>query len=204
MGWDYLPDTEALEALYGTPSLAATIKVADHLTPEYRAWVEAARFCALATSGPEGLDCSPRGDDGPVLTVLDPRHIALPDRRGNNRIDSLRNIQRDGRVALMCLYPGSGTVIRINGQARITADADALARFEMRGALPRSLVVIAVEEVYFQCARAVMRAGLWSGAEAPLTDLPSVGQLLDSMSKGEIVGADYDAAWPARAEKNMW
>ena len=123
---DWIEDIAALEALYGTPGEASLVKVTDRLTPEYRAWIEAAPFCALATLGPEGLDCSPRGDDGPVVQVVDARTLALPDRRGNNRLDSLRNIVEDGRVALMFMVPGANTVVRLNGRAWLTADAEML------------------------------------------------------------------------------
>jgi PPOX class probable FMN-dependent enzyme len=199
-----ITDVADLRAIYpDAPTLAATVKVAHRLTPAYRAWIEAAPFCALATAGPEGLDCSPRGDDGPVVRVIDDTMLALPDRRGNNRIDSLLNILRDPRVALMFLIPGSGTVIRVNGRAAITAD-DALCRsFAREGAAPRSVVLVSVGEVYFQCARAVLRAGLWRGAPVP-AGLPAPGAILEELSAGGIDGAAYDAAWPARAAKTMW
>ncbi|MEM8786990.1 MAG: pyridoxamine 5'-phosphate oxidase family protein [Pseudomonadota bacterium] len=201
-GW--IDTLEGLEARYGTPGLASTVKVADRVTPEYGAWIEAAPFCGLATVGPEGLDCSPRGDDGPVVTVLDDTTLALPDRRGNNRIDSLRNIIRDPRVSLMLLVPGSGTVIRVNGTARLSVDRALLTRFAMDGTEPRSVIVITVGEIYFQCARAVKRAGLWQGGFVDAATLPTPGQILEAMSKAEIDGTAYDAAWPARAEKTLW
>ncbi|MHA3979638.1 pyridoxamine 5'-phosphate oxidase family protein [Halovulum sp. GXIMD14794] len=200
-GW--IEDTAALEALYGTPKPPSTVKVADHVTPEYREWIEASPFCALCTIGPEGLDGSPRGDDGPVVTVLDERTLALPDRRGNDRIDSLRNIVRDPRASLMFLIPGSGTVIRVNGTARITADPAMLERFTIYGKAPRSVVVIAVKEVYFQCARAVMRARLWEGGIADPAGLPTPGRILEAMSRADIDGADYDKNWPGRAARSM-
>ena len=195
---------EALEAIYDAPpSTASMVKVAARLTPAYRAWIEAAPFCALATVGPEGLDCSPRGDRGQVSHVLDPEHLAIPDRRGNNRLDSLRNIVRDPRVAVMYMIPGSDTVIRVNGKAEIRDDADLLARYARDGMAPRSVIVIAIGEVYFHCARAVMRAQLWSGVQEP-GDLPSVGQILQDMTAGDIDCASYDADWPGRAARSLW
>lgn len=193
---------EDLEALYGTPRPPSLVKVVDRLTPEYRAWIEAAPFCAMATVGPEGLDCTPRGDEGQVVFVEDEKTLALPDRRGNDRIDSLRNIIRDPRISLMFLIPGSATVIRVNGTAQISADVDLLGRFEKLGKLPRSVILVTIGEVYFQCARAVMRADLWNGADAP--DLPGPGKILAAMSKGEVGGEAYDREWPARAAKSMW
>ncbi len=201
-GW--VRDLAGLRAIYAdAPTQAATAKVAHAITPAYRAWIEAAPFCALATSGPGGLDCSPRGDRGPVVRVLDDRTLALPDRRGNNRIDSLENIVADPRVALMFLVPGSGTVIRVNGRARIATAPGFCAGFAVDGAAPRSVIVVTVDEVYFQCARAVLRAGLWSGAPVP-EGLPSPGAILDEMTAGGIDGGAYDAAWPARAAATMW
>ncbi len=201
----FIETTAELEAHYGTPGTAATVKVADHVTPQYRAWIEASPFCALATSGPGGLDASPRGDRGAVASVLDPRTVALPDRRGNDRVDSLRNIVADPRVAAMFLIPGSGTVIRVNGRARITVDDAFRERFAVEGKAPRSVVVIAVDEVYFQCARAVMRAGLWTTESWPdIAALPSIGEILASLSDGGIDGANYDAGWRVRAAGTMW
>jgi uncharacterized protein len=194
---------DELEALYGTPGEAARIKVTPHLTPAYRSWVERSRFCILTTVGPEGTDASPRGDDGPVVTILDARTLALPDWRGNDRIDSLRNIVRDGRVSLMFMVPGSNNVIRVNGTAQLSADADLRARFARDGALPRSIAIITIAEVYSQCARALIRSGLWTSGDQS-AGLPSVGTMLREISEGGIDGAAYDAAWPIRAAKTMW
>ena len=199
---DYVNDIAALEALYGTPGQPSLRKVADHLTPLYRKWVMASRFAVLTTVGEGGTDGSPRGDDGPVVTELDPKTLAMPDWRGNNRLDSLRNIVTDGRVSLMFMVPGSNTVVRINGVARLTADKDLRARFERKGRLPATVIVIRIGEVYTQCARAVMRAGLWSRDDAE--GLPTPGEILAEVSSGEEGGAEYDAAWPARAAKTMW
>ena len=198
----FIEDEAALEALYGAPGPVATRKVASRLTPAYRAWIEASRFAVLATVGPEGTDASPRGDDGPVARVADERTLWLPDWRGNDRIDSLRNAVRDGRVSLMFMVPGSGNVIRVNGRARLSADPDLLARFERGRARPRCVMVIAVGEVYFQCARAILRSGLWSGER--VADLPSAGAMLAQASEGDEGGPGYDAAWPARAARTMW
>lgn len=194
---------DKLEALYGQPTAPSLVKVASHLTTQYKAWIEASPFCALATVGPEGTDCTPRGDDGQVAFVEDDLTLALPDRRGNNRIDTLRNIVRDPRCSLMFLVPGSSTVLRVNGRGRIVADAKRLETFCMSGAGPRSVILVEIEAIYFQCARAVMRAGLWGGRSAPDT-LPSPGEILDEMSGGAINGPAYDAEWPERAAKSMW
>lgn len=196
-------ETELL-AHYGTPKPPSLVKVSRHVTPEYRAYIEASPFCALASVGPEGLDCSPRGDDGPVVHVVDETTLAMPDRRGNDRIDTLRNIVRDPRVALMFLIPGSGTVMRVNGTARITADADVCARYEKGGKAPRTVVLVTVGEVYFQCARAVMRSALWQGGFTDPATLPTVGAMLEVLSRREIEGKAYDADWASRAPGTLW
>lgn len=193
---------EQLEILYGTPKAPSLVKVADHVTPEYGAFIKAAPFVALSTVGPEGLDCSPRGDNGQVVFIEDDKTLSLPDWRGNDRIDSLRNIIRDPRVSLMFLVPGSNTVVRVNGQGRISDAPDLLQRFAKSGKVPRTVLLVTIGEIYFQCARAVMRAGLWDGKSAPA--LPSAGDILASMTGGEVGGAEYDKTWPTRAEQTLW
>ncbi len=200
---DYLEALGDLEAIYGVPQAASTTKVADRLIPEYRTWIERSRFCILSTVGPEGTDASPRGDDGQVVRILDDRTLALPDWRGNDRIDSLRNIVRDGRVSLMFMIPGSVNVVRVNGRARVTADAGLCGSYARAGKAPRTVTVIALEEVYFQCARALLRSRLWAGQDES-AGLPTPGQILAAMTAGKVGGAAYDAEWPGRAAKTMW
>ncbi len=195
---------EALKALYGDVGEASLIKVTKVLTPDYRQMIEASPFVALATVGPEGLDCSPRGDLGGVVRVRDEATLLLPDWRGNNRIDSLLNIVRDPRVALMFLVPGSTTTMRINGKAVVSADPALLESFEMDGKHPRSVTVIAIEEVYFQCARALIRSELWNPERfADPKELPTAGALLKS-AKADFDKDTYDREWAGRAAKTMW
>lgn len=194
-----------LEALYGLPGDASLFKEIGRLTPEYRTIIENAPFVALATSGPEGLDCSPRGDRGQVVFVEDDRTLLLPDRRGNNRTDSLKNIIGDPRVGLMFLIPGSGTTLRVNGSAEVRTDADLCARFAVDKQPPRSVIVIHIEAVYFQCARAIVRAQLWDTARrVDPKSLPTPGQILASLSEGKIGGEEYDKSWPERAARSLW
>lgn len=197
----------ALEALYpDAPVSAATVKVADRVTADYATLIAASPFAALATVGPEGLDCSPRGDlAGFVRVAGDGATLLLPDRRGNNRIDSLRNIVRDPRVALLFLIPGSGTTLRVNGRAVISAEGALLDSFTHEGGRPRSVTVLTVAEIYFQCARAIVRSGLWDPARhVDPASLPTPGQILARMTAGEVGGEAYDSGWPERAAKTLW
>ena len=200
---DFITTVEDLEAHYGTPGAPSLRKVARQMTPLYRKWIMASRLCMLTTVGPEGTDDSPRGDDGPVVLELDPGTLALPDWRGNNRIDSLRNIVRDGRVSLMFLVPGSNNVIRVNGTAQVTADAAMLARFDKEGKQPRTVIVIKIAEIYSQCARALMRARTWTSGDES-ADLPSMGDILAEQTAGEEGGRTYDEEWAPRAAQTMW
>jgi len=199
---EFIADIESLQRLYGTPGQAAQIKVMHRLIPTYRAFLERSRFCVLTTVGPGGTDGSPRGDEGPVVAVLDDQTLALPDWKGNDRIDSLTNIVVDGRVSLIFLIPGSSLAMRINGTARLTEDATLRDRFRRGEARPRTVIVIDLAEVYPQCARAVMRAQLWSGDQSE--GLPTLGQMLSEITSGGFDGATYDAEWQGRAEKTMW
>lgn len=199
---DYITDIATLETHYDAPGEASLVKVAGQLTPHYRDWIMTSRFCVLGTVGPEGTDASPRGDDGPVVQELDAHTLLLPDWRGNHRIDSLRNIVRDERVSLMFMVPGSTNVVRVNGRARISADTKLRARFERRGIQPATVIVIRIGEIYIQCARAVMRAGLWKRDDSDA--LPTAGDILTEMTSGAFDGASYDTEWPARAARTMW
>jgi PPOX class probable FMN-dependent enzyme len=193
-----------LKAIYGDSSEASIAKVTRVLTAEYRQMIEASPFVALATVGPEGIDCSPRGDLGGVVRIEDERTLALPDWRGNNRIDSLLNIVRDPRVALMFLVPGSTTTMRINGRAVISVEPGLLESFEMDGKHPRSVTVITIDEVYFQCARALMRSDLWNPAHfVDPKSLPTPGTLLKA-AKADFDKETYDREWADRAAKTMW
>tara|TARA_R110002110_G_scaffold291177_3_gene505187 strand:+ start:74 stop:676 length:603 start_codon:yes stop_codon:yes gene_type:complete len=195
-------DIAQLEALYGVPAKPSLTKVADHVTPLYAKWIAASRLCILSTVGPDGTNGSPRGDDGPVVQFADPKTLLMPDWRGNNRMDCLRNIVADGRVSLMFIVRGSNNVIRVNGTAEVTIDASVIAGFDDRGRKPRSVIVVRVAQVYIQCARALMRAQTWDGTDES-TGLPSLGEILTEAEAG-FDGATYDATWGARAKETMW
>jgi PPOX class probable FMN-dependent enzyme len=195
-----------LEAIYGEPAEASVVKVASFVTPAYRRMIGVSPFLVLGTVGPEGVDCSPRGDRAGFVRVSeDGRVVMMPDRRGNNRIDSLRNIVRDPRVGLLFLIPGVGQTLRVNGRARLEAGEALCASFEVEGKRPRCVIVIDVEAVYFQCARAVVRSGLWDAARhVDPKAVPTPGEILAAMSGGSVGGEGYDREWPERARGTLW
>ncbi|WP_151638825.1 pyridoxamine 5'-phosphate oxidase family protein [Noviherbaspirillum aerium] len=200
-----ISDMAALEQLYGVPAAASISKEVDYLHPHYRAFIEASPFLALATSGPGGLDVSPRGDPRGFVEVRDEKTLLLPDRRGNNRIDSLRNIIADPRVAMMFMIPGVGETLRVNGRARILIDPAVLDRFAIDGKPPRSVLEIHVDAVFFQCSRAILRSRLWDAEEhVARSSLPSLGTILQDLSRQEIDGKQYDQDLPERLKTSIY
>lgn len=193
-----------LAALYGDINPNSLRKETNHLTPEYRRWMQASPLCTVATSGPGGLDCSPRGDPNGFVHVLDERTIAFPDRRGNNRLDTLKNLVVDPRIALLCFVPGVNETLRINGRATLTRDPAMVQSFAMDGKLPVCVVVIAIEAVYFQCARALIRSRLWDPSRhVDRTRVPTAGEMSRSADATFDVET-YDAALPARQAGSLY
>jgi uncharacterized protein len=202
---DFVTSEAELDAIYGQPAGPAVIKEIDHISEHYRRFIETSPFVILATSGPEGLDCTPRGDPPGFVRVVDSRTVLLPDRRGNNRIDSLRNLVRDPRLSLLFMIPGIGNTLRINGRAEISTEPELCASFAMRGNAPKSVLVVTAERVYFQCPKALVRSRLWSAdAQIERSELPSTGEILQALSQGSIDGAAYDAAYPRRVEETIY
>ncbi len=197
---------QQLEDLYGTEIYGpALMKEIDHVNESYRALIEAAPFFALATSGPDGLDCSPRGDPAGFVRVIDEKTIAVPDRRGNNRIDSLRNLIHDPRVALLFLIPGVGETLRINGTAVISIDPVLCESFAINGKAPRCVLVISVERVFYQCTKAIIRSRLWDpAAKVERASLPSAGKILAEISKGAMGGPDHDRTSIERTKATIY
>ena len=194
---------DELEARYPRePSDISLEKVMDRLTPKYRDWIMASRFCVLSTVGPEGTDASPRGDDGPVVRELDPKPLALPDWRGSDRLDSLKNIIRDPRVSLMFMVHGSANVVRVNGTAILTDDAALLAAFERGGRQPATVLVITIGELYFQCAKAIMRSRIWTSDE-DAAYVPSAGDFIKEYKESHDAAA-YDAGYADYAKDKLW
>jgi len=202
---DVISDIATLERLYGFPSGAAVEKEVSYIHPHYRRMIEASPFVVLATSGPQGLDTSPRGDPAGFVVVEDEKTLLIPDRRGNNRADSLRNIIADPRVALLFLIPGVGETLRVNGRALICTAPRLIDRFKMDGRLPRSVIVIQVETVFFQCSRAIWRSKLWDPEQhIDRATLPSLGTMLGDISASRIDPATYDAGLYERLKSSLY
>jgi PPOX class probable FMN-dependent enzyme len=198
-------DEATLNALYGEISPGAIAKEIDYIHPHYRAMIEASPFVVLGTSGAEGLDVSPRGDPAGFVHVLDERTLLIPDRRGNNRADSLRNIIHDPRVTLLFLIPGVGETLRVNGSAVVSVDPALLERFPFRGTLPRSVIVVTVDRIYFQCPKAIVRSELWNPEKhISRKALPSTGTILADISAGKVGGEEYDRAYPERLKTTLY
>jgi PPOX class probable FMN-dependent enzyme len=198
-------DVAALERLYGLPSGASVEKEVGYIHPHYRRMIEVSPFVVLATSGPGGLDTSPRGDPAGFVIVEDEKTLLIPDRRGNNRIDSLRNIIADPRVALLFLIPGVGETLRVNGRAAISTAPSLLERFEMDGKRPRSVIVVSVDTVFFQCSRAIWRSKLWDPETfIERKALPSLGRMIADLSESRIEAETYDNGLYERLKTSLY
>ncbi len=196
---------EALEALYGAPSPRSFIKEIDYVSDHYRAFIEAAPFAVLASVGEGGIDCSPRGDPPGFVRVVDPKTLMIPDRRGNNRLDSLRNLVRDPRISLLFLIPGVGETLRVKGRVRLTTDPELCASFTINGKDPKLVIVVNVERVYFQCQKALVRSKLWDPAtQIPRDQLPSTGTMVEALANGDFDGAAYDAGYAEHMKKTIY
>jgi uncharacterized protein len=196
---------EALERLYGQPFGPSIAKESDRITVHYRAFIEAAPFFALASAGADGLDCSPRGDAPGFVRVADERTLLIPDRRGNNRIDTLRNILHDPHVALLFLIPGCGETIRVNGRANISTDPALTQGFLVDGKAPRTVIVVSVDRIYFQCAKAIVRSKLWDASRhVDRASLPSAGTILADLTQGRVGGPEHDRAAPERLKATLY
>lgn len=202
---DRITTVEQLEALYGPPSERALVKEIDHISDHYRAFIEKAPFVIVASCGPEGLDCSPRGDPPGFVRVADPKTVLMPDRRGNNRADSLHNLIRDPRISLLFLIPGVGETLRINGRSELLIDPALLDSFAVGNKTPRSVISVAVDTVYFQCQKALVRSRLWDPETlVPRGDLPTTGQMLEALSTERFDGAAYDAGYGETLKETIY
>ena len=196
---------EQLQLLYDEKLPTSVIKEIDHINDGYRKLIEAAPFVAVATSGPEGLDCSPKGDAPGFVRILDEKTLAIPDRPGNNRIDSFRNIMRDPRIALLFLIPGIGETLRVNGRASISIDPDLMQGFAVGGKVPRSILIVHIESIYFHCSKAIVRSKLWEEAtKIDRKSLPSTGTIIAELSSGKFGGEVYDREAPERIKAQLY
>ncbi|MGQ0522177.1 MAG: pyridoxamine 5'-phosphate oxidase family protein [Betaproteobacteria bacterium] len=200
-----ITDVAALEHLYGKPAGAAVAKEVDYLHPHYQRMIALSPFAVLATSGPDGVDTSPRGDAPGFVAVEDEKTLLLPDRPGNNRIDSLRNILADPHVALLCLIPGIGETLRVNGRAAISIDPALLERFKVNGKLPRSVLAISVDTVFFQCSRAIFRSKLWDPTQhIERSSMPSLGRMVADLSRSGFDAEAYDKGLYERLKGSLY
>lgn len=197
-------DLLSLEALFGTVAPQSISKESERLVPVYARWIEHASFALLATSGENGLDVSPRGDSAPLVRVVDDRTLLLPERRGNNRIDSLRNLISDPRIGLLFLIPGVGETLRVRGRAEICIAPELLESFAFEGKRPSCVLRISIERVLFQCVRSILRSRLWQVKQHDISNVPTPGQILSELTKGEIDGATYDSALPKRHRESLY
>ena len=195
-----------LEALYPEkPYGPAIAKEIDRISPQYKALIEAAPFVVLATSGPGGIDCSPRGDPPGFVRVRDEHTLLIPDRRGNNRIDSLRNLIDDPRVALLFLIPGVGETLRVVGRAAISTDPELCASFALFGKTPRCVLVITVERAFYQCTKAIIRSKLWDPkTQVERATLPTPGKILAEITDGKMGGEEHDRGAPERIKATIY
>lgn len=202
---DRITTLEQLKAIYGEPSPRSLTKEVDHITASYRRFIERAPFVVVASVGPEGLDCSPRGDPAGFVRVRDERTVLIPDRRGNNRVDTMSNLVRDPRISLLFLIPGAGETLRINGRAEISVEPALCESFAIRGKLPRSVLVVSVERIYFQCQKALVRSHLWQPDSWPAREeVPGAGDFLSETTKDGFDRAEYERTYPAQMEKTIY
>ncbi len=200
-----ITNVDQLESIYGDAAAHSLAKEITYISDDYRAFIEKAPFVTVATVGPEGLDCSPRGDPPGFVCVVDEKTLMIPDRRGNNRIDSMRNLIRDPRISLLFFIPGVNETLRINGRAEIVVDPDLCASFSMQGKLPRSVLVVTADRVYYQCQKALVRSRLWDvEAQIPRSELPSTGKILKALSEKEFDAEEYDRNYPNHLKNTIY
>ena len=196
---------DQLEQIYGQPIPTSIVKEVDRLNEVYRKLVEAAPFVVIATSGPDGLDCSPKGDLPGFVRIVDDKTLMIPDRPGNNRLDGFKNLMSDPRIALLFLIPGCAETLRVNGRASVSVDPALRESFAVNGKPARAVLVVDIETVFFHCAKAIVRAKLWDpAAQVDRKDLPSAGKIIAEVSGGKLGGEQYDKEAPARIQSMLY
>jgi PPOX class probable FMN-dependent enzyme len=205
---DKVQTLEQLEQVYGQPVERALWKEIDHINHHYRQFIEASPFLILATYGEKGVDCSPRGDPAGFVRVTDDKHILIPDRRGNNRLDSLRNIVVNPKVGLIFMVPYAGETIRVSGTAQIIIDKSLCESFAINGKAASSVLSITVEKAYFQCQKAIARSKLWdSTSYIDRKSLPTAGQMAKLFTDNHGIAFDhesYDKNYPEHLKKTIY
>ena len=196
---------DELLALYDQPLDTSVVKEIAFISPLHQQYIDASPFVLVASSGPDGLDCSPRGDPAGFVTVADPTTLHLPDRRGNNRLDTLRNLVVDPRIGLLFLVPGVGVTLRVNGTATLSTEPELRQRYAIDGKAPTTVIIVHVASVYTQCPKAIIRSHLWDPARhRDPASLPSVGDILSAITDGTFDGQAYDASYPERIKATIY
>ena len=196
---------DQLEQIYGEPMPTSLVKEVDRLNDVYSKLIEAAPFVVIATSGPGGLDCSPKGDFPGFVRIVDDKTLMIPDRPGNNRLDGFKNLMSDPRIALLFLIPGCGETLRVNGRGRVSVDPALRESFAVQGKPARAVLVVDIETVFFHCAKAIVRAKLWDPAsQVDRKSLPSAGKIIADVSGGKLGGEQYDKEAPARIQSMLY
>jgi uncharacterized protein len=196
---------EALTTFYARPSERVLKKELDHVDRPGRAFIAASPFLVLATGSSQGLDCSPKGDKpGFVQVAEDGRTLLIPDRRGNNRIDSLKNVVEDPRIGLIFFVPGANETYRVNGRARVSVDPDLKRRFAVDGKEPATVIVVAVEQAFSHCPKALVRSDLWrAGSTGRPKGVPTLGEFAAARTPGTD-SATYDADYARRMPSELY
>jgi PPOX class probable FMN-dependent enzyme len=205
MSANKVESVEELERNYGDPMPTALTKEIDHINRGYRMLIEAAPFVVIATSGPDGLDCSPKGDAPGFVRIVDDKTVMIPDRPGNNRLDSFKNLMSDPRIALLFLIPGCAETLRINGRATVSVDPALRESFAVNGKPARAVLIVSVERIYFHCAKAIVRAKMWDPkTQIDRKSLPSTGTIIAELSGGKMGGEQYDKEAPAKIQSMLY
>ncbi|TVT84054.1 pyridoxamine 5'-phosphate oxidase family protein [Pseudomonas sp. H3(2019)] len=200
-----LTTIEQLEAIYGLPHDRAVRKEIPFLNLDYQAMVRASPLVILSSVGPDGMDGSPRGDTPGFVRIIDERTLAIPDRPGNNRIDTLRNIVLDSRISLLFIIPGIGETLRVNGRARISAEPELLESFAVNGKPARTVILVDVEAAYFHCSKAIVRSDLWNPEKyLDRSALPTAGAFHKRLNDGQFDAEAYDREAPVRVLNSLY
>jgi PPOX class probable FMN-dependent enzyme len=209
MEYETITSKEQLRDLYSQPLELAIKKQLDCLDELSEKFISLSPFAIISTAGKNGLlDASPRGEAAGFIKVLDKHTIAIPDRPGNNRLDSLTNIIENPKIGMLLLIPGFKECLRINGSAKIVTNNDLLKKFYHNGKLPKSLILVSIQEVYFHCAKAITRAKIWDSRSHVSRDkMPSLGRILMSQiapEKSEVEIKEVEALIEDRVKTTLY